>query len=258
MLICGHSPSERPARRLCASVRSGTAEASGRRRQHACRRPVAHRSFLAAVPRSRAPDHLPGAGSHAAAHRADPSALAASRQQLSHNPMAPLAMSIASRALPFKAAGQPGTAQSLQAASRPAAVLRTSVQVTQAGRNALAAAAWRWALRPRPLPPLPRHSCLPPSCLQAMRRSGAPFRAAAAAGDEGRLAGAPAGWELANRVSSDALAMLGDGDAATAELILKKGAVGWVSLLQSQGSHVRCKTCEHCASSASSSPGLLA
>lgn len=50
-----------------------------------------------------------------------------------------------------------------------------------------------------------------------------PTLVAAASSGEGGLAGAPAGWELATRVSGDALAMMGEGDVAAAEIILKKG-----------------------------------
>jgi hypothetical protein len=59
--------------------------------------------------------------------------------------------------------------------------------------------------------------------------------AAAAAGGEGVPAGAPAGWELATRVSGDALAMMGEGDVAAAELILKKGGCSTASLATLSG-----------------------
>lgn len=51
-------------------------------------------------------------------------------------------------------------------------------------------------------------------------------RARAAAAEGAAPGGVPPGWEKANRVSADALAMLTTGETNMAELILKKGGQG--------------------------------
>lgn len=59
-----------------------------------------------------------------------------------------------------------------------------------------------------------------------MHRRSHSVQAAAAEGqapEQPEERGVPAGWEQAQRISADALAMLHGGEPSTAEIILKKG-----------------------------------